>query len=68
MIAIVDYGLGNVGSIRNMLKALGKESVLTQAPSELNAASHIILPGVGHFDSGMRNLRSRGLVAPLDGE
>lgn len=64
-IAIVDYGLGNLGSVKNMLKKVGVASVITSKPEELAAAKALILPGVGHFDTGMKNLRSRGLESVL---
>ncbi|MDP1822377.1 MAG: imidazole glycerol phosphate synthase subunit HisH [Archangium sp.] len=64
-IAIVDYGLGNLGSVKNMLRKLGASSVITAQPEELVQATALILPGVGHFDTGMKNLRSRGLEAVL---
>lgn len=64
-IAIVDYGLGNLGSVKNMLRRLGASSVITARHEELIQASALILPGVGHFDTGMKNLRSRGLDAVL---
>lgn len=64
-IAIVDYGLGNLGSVKNMLKKVGVASVITSKPEELAAAKALILPGVGHFDTGMKNLRSRGLETVL---
>ena len=56
MIAIIDYGMGNVASIARMLKKLGFESKLTRDPDEIRAAEKLILPGVGAFDTGMRNL------------
>lgn len=61
MIAIVDYGLGNLGSVKNMLRKLGAPSVITGKPEELTQATALILPGVGHFDTGMKNLRAAGL-------
>ena len=61
MIAIIDYGLGNVGSIRNMLKVIGEKSVITCDKEEIVLADKIILPGVGAFDAGMKNLNERGL-------
>ena len=61
MIAIIDYGLGNVGSIRNMLKVIGEKSVITCNKEEIASADKIILPGVGAFDAGMKNLNERGL-------
>lgn len=61
MIAIVDYGLGNLGSVANMLKKIGASAVVTSAPEEIRSARALILPGVGHFDEGMRRLRERSL-------
>ncbi|MGI6431506.1 MAG: imidazole glycerol phosphate synthase subunit HisH [Synergistaceae bacterium] len=61
MIAIIDYGLGNVGSIRNMLKVIGEKSVITCDKEKISLADKIILPGVGAFDAGMKNLNERGL-------
>lgn len=68
MIAIVDYGMGNLGSIRNMLLYLGVDSEITSDPSRIAAARKLILPGVGAFDRAMTNLRERGLIPVLDGE
>lgn len=62
MIAIVDYGLGNLGSISNMLKAIGEKSLITHEQDKIEAADKIILPGVGAFDIGMRNLEERNLI------
>lgn len=57
MIAIVDYDMGNVSSVANMLKRVGApEPVLTRDPEVLRRAEKVILPGVGAFDKGMRNL------------
>ena len=61
MITIVDYGLGNLGSVANMLRRMGGRSVITSRPSEIATANALILPGVGHFDTGMRNIEERGL-------
>jgi glutamine amidotransferase len=61
MIAIVDYGLGNPLSIKNMLNRLGHDSLITQDYSSLNHAQKIILPGVGHFNKGIENLKKSGL-------
>ena len=66
MIAIVDYGMGNLGSIRNMLSRIGVESVITCDPRVIESAQRIILPGVGAFDLAMQNLRSRELVPVLN--
>lgn len=56
MIGIVNYGLGNLGSIHNMLSYLGHSSVIIDCPSDLDKVSKIILPGVGAFDTGMNAL------------
>ena len=66
MIAIIDYGAGNVASIRNMLKRLGQDSVLTSDPAVLEDAEKLILPGVGHFDYGMEKLEQSGIVPLLN--
>jgi imidazole glycerol-phosphate synthase subunit HisH len=65
MIAIVDDDLGNVGSIRNMLRTLGHDATVTADHATLRAAAGIILPGVGAFDSGIGSLRERGLFDTL---
>lgn len=56
-IAIVDYGLGNVGSVRNALTRLGAQVVVTNEQSQLRRANGLILPGVGAFGDGMQKLR-----------
>ena len=66
MIAIVDFGMGNLGSIRNMLAKIGAESVITSDPSAIQAADKLILPGVGAFDRAMENLHRAGLVPVLN--
>ena len=62
MIAIVDYGVGNLFSLRSSLSCLGLESKLTADPGELRAADRIILPGVGAFGDAMDKLKDTGLV------
>lgn len=61
MIAIVDYGMGNVRSLRNALEYLGEEVTVTSEPTELDAAERIVLPGVGAFGDAMIAIRQRGL-------
>lgn len=61
MVAIIDYGMGNRASVQNALAFLGVESVVTDDPSVIAAASHLILPGVGAFGDGMKAIRERGL-------
>lgn len=62
MVAVIDYGLGNLGSIANMLKAIGEKSVITSDRREIAAADRIILPGVGSFDAGLRKLQETRLA------
>lgn len=66
MIAIIDYGVGNVGSIFNMLNHIGIKSTITKDLSEIKNASKIILPGVGAFDQGMTLLIKSGLRELLE--
>lgn len=62
MIAIVDYGVGNLFSLSSSLKALGLEAEITGEAEALRAASHIILPGVGAFGDARAKLDDTGLV------
>lgn len=66
MIAIVDYGMGNVQSVYNGLDYLGQDAVITADSKVLDEASHLILPGVGAFGDAVNNLRERGLVEVLE--
>lgn len=65
MIAVIDYSVGNPGSILNMLRKIGVEATLSADERILSMADKLILPGVGSFDSGMSNLRNSGLVPLL---
>lgn len=66
MITIIDYNMGNVGSIKNMLKKIGVPSIISREKEEINKATKLILPGVGAFDKGMSNLRKFNLVDLLN--
>ena len=65
MIVIVDYGMSNTMSVKNSLRALGAEVTISREKSVIESASHIILPGVGAFADGMRNLQEFGLIETL---
>lgn len=65
-VCIIDYGQGNLGSIHNMLQRLGEESLITRDATEISAATHLILPGVGAFDRGMKAIDECGLRQILD--
>ena len=68
MVAIVDYGMGNLTSVVNAFRALACNVIVARQPSELLEASHIVLPGVGAFGDGMRNLQKAGWVDALGSE
>ncbi len=62
MISIIDYGLGNLGSIANMLKVIGEKSRITNKKEDIETSDGIILPGVGAFDAGMKKLEEYGMT------
>jgi imidazole glycerol-phosphate synthase subunit HisH len=66
VIAIVDYDIGNLAAVSNMLARIGVPSVISSDASQIAAASGIILPGNGHFDSCMRGLNASGLRPILE--
>ena len=66
MITIIDYEAGNIKSVRNMLKRIGVESKLSSNEKDVLDAKKLILPGVGHFDYGMRQLKKSGLIEVLN--
>lgn len=66
MIVIVDYGVGNTGSILNMFKRLNVEASVSSSAVEIERAHKLILPGVGAFDHGMGSLNTSGLRPVLD--
>jgi glutamine amidotransferase len=65
MIAMVDYGAGNLRSVRNALVHLGANVVTVDRPEQLKDAEKIVLPGVGAFGAGMKALRESGFVEPI---
>jgi|TARA_B110000240_G_C13295434_1_gene366104 glutamine amidotransferase len=66
MITIVDYGMGNLGSVQNMFKKIGVSSKITSDKKELEQAEKILLPGVGSFDSAMQKINTSGIREILD--
>ncbi|MFN7302385.1 MAG: imidazole glycerol phosphate synthase subunit HisH [Bacteroidota bacterium] len=66
MITIVDYGLGNLASIKNMIRKAGGRAEISSDPEAIRSADRLILPGVGHFAAGMANIRDRGLLPALN--
>jgi glutamine amidotransferase len=65
MVVVVDYGIGNLGSIANMLKKVGARAVVSSEIAHIEQADKLILPGMGAFDNGMKNLQDLGLVPIL---
>lgn len=61
MVGIINYGLGNLGSIQNMLKVIGEKSIISADTDTLETCDRYILPGVGAFDAGMIKLCESGL-------
>jgi imidazole glycerol-phosphate synthase subunit HisH len=66
MIVIVNYGIGNLGSVLNMLKKIGAPATISADAEEIEKADKLILPGVGAFDAGMRQLHASGLMGLLN--
>jgi len=66
MIVIIDYKMGNIGSVLNMLKRIGAEAVISSDPREIEGADKLILPGVGAFDTGMKHLAESNLTNLLN--
>ena len=68
MTGIIDYGLGNLGSIYNMLDVIGEDSIISDNPQKLHECDRLILPDVGSFDAGMKNLEEKSLINCLKKE
>ena len=61
MITIIDYDMGNVGSLLNMIKYVGGDVKISSSPDEISESNKIILPGVGRMDTGMAKLKQSGI-------
>jgi imidazole glycerol-phosphate synthase subunit HisH len=66
MFVIVDYGVGNLSSIQNMLKKAGASSIISSRAEDLQGASKLLLPGMGAFDNCMQRLNQSGLREIID--
>ncbi len=64
-VVIIDYGLGNLLSVHNALKALGIQACISSDPAGLRQADAAILPGVGAFEDGMKGLKEKALIGPV---
>jgi len=65
MIAIIDYGMGNIHSVNKALLRFGTEVKITNRPEDIRNCDKLVLPGVGAFDDAMQELEKQGLVAPI---
>ena len=66
MIIIVDYGMGNLGSVQNMFKRVGAKSKISANLEDIAAAEKILLPGVGAFDKAMQKISDAGMLPILN--
>ena len=65
MTAIIDYGAGNLMSVKKALDFIGAENIITSDPGEIEAADSVILPGVGSIGDAMRSMDERGLIGSV---
>ena len=68
MIVIIDYGMGNLASVEKAINKIGRDVIISDDVNIISKASIIILPGVGSFEQGMKNLIQRNLVNVLSNE
>jgi imidazole glycerol-phosphate synthase subunit HisH len=66
VIVVIDYGMGNLGTVATKIKKMDPSIVVSSNPEEISRADKIILPGVGSFKAGMENLRNRDLITVLN--
>lgn len=64
-VSVIDYGVGNLGSVLNMFRRIDVDAALVSTPEEIRSAGRLLLPGVGAFDAGMAGLRAKGLEDPI---
>ncbi|MGQ0694241.1 MAG: imidazole glycerol phosphate synthase subunit HisH [Nitrospiraceae bacterium] len=65
MIAIIDYGMGNLRSVHKAFEAVGHQAIVTRDAASIKNATHVVLPGVGAFGDCMANLARHGLIDPV---
>lgn len=65
MITVIDYGVGNIGSVLNMIKKVGGQAIASSSLSDIERAEKLLLPGVGSFDNAIRRLSNLGLPEVL---
>jgi len=67
MIAIIDYGMGNIHSVQKALESMGAKTIVTNKPEDIKASDKAVLPGVGAFDDAMQELKKQNLISALTG-
>ena len=65
MIAIVDYGMGNLRSVQKAFERVGHSATITDRPEDVSRSQRVVLPGVGAFGDAMDNLKRSGLIGPI---
>lgn len=65
MIAVIDYGMGNLRSVQKALEVAGANAKVTSRPEDIRKAAKLVFPGVGSFGEAMKELKTRGLVNPI---
>lgn len=66
MIGVLDYGMGNIASVINTLKYIGKEVKIISIPDDFREVTHLIIPGVGAYKTAMDNIIERGFISPIN--
>ena len=66
MIAIIDYGMGNIHSVRKALEFMGAQTLVTNQPKDIKTCDKAVLPGVGAFDDAMSELKKQNLISALN--
>lgn len=66
MIVIIDYGMGNLRSVQKAFERIGIPAIISASVNDIQTADKLLLPGVGHFEQGISNLKNRGLVEVLN--
>ena len=61
LVTIIDYGMANLGSVQKAFETVGAETLISSRPEDIRSASRLVLPGVGAFGDGMKNIRSYGI-------
>ncbi len=65
-LSIIDYGMGNIGSLTNMIARAGGQAEIVSSPESVHASAKLVLPGIGAFDNAMRRIEDLGLRGALD--